>query len=138
MPGGMHNPALGYLTFVGVKFAGYSIAGRMLSVHYNALERKSLVVGLTRTVIGMAAGVAYVVSWAVIGRMIEGVDASFLIGLLPVRIAEWWLLLWIFYRKSIRGSVKDWGIVGAATVWSYILDIPAVLGFLATAGVWIC
>ena len=62
----------------------------------------------------------------------------YLAGLLPVRIAEWWLLIWIFYDRGLRQPAKGWRTVALGTVWSYVLDAPAIAGFFATAGFWVC
>jgi hypothetical protein len=29
-------------------------------------------------------------------------------------------------------------MVGFGTIWSYVLDAPAIAGFIATAGFWVC
>jgi hypothetical protein len=55
-----------------------------------------------------------------------------------VRIAEWWLLIWLFYDRELREVAKDWRMVGLGTVWSYVLDAPATAGLIATAGFWVC
>ena len=97
-------------------------------------------VGGTRTVIGMATGRAYFGIIAACGLL--GHRSAYpvaiprwrrnplLAGLLPFRIAEWWLLLWISYDRHFREVRKDWRTVGLATAWSYVLDAPAILGFL--------
>ena len=138
MPAGVNNPVIGYFGFCAVKFVGYSVAGRFISRSYQRIDRSALIVGGVRTLIGMAAGAAYYVLW----RLMPGVEAAgaigFLGGLLPVRLIEWWLLLWLFYDRPLQQRSKDWRTVGLATLWSYILDVPAIVGFLVTGGVWIC
>src|SRR5258707_1290492 len=62
----------------------------------------------------------------------------YLAGLLPVRIVEWWLLIWLFYDRKLRQPAKGWRMVGLGTIWSYVLDAPAIAGFIATAGFWVC
>jgi len=32
----------------------------------------------------------------------------------------------------------DWLVVCLATLWSYLLDIPAVAGWMITGGFWVC
>ena len=66
------------------------------------------------------------------------VPVLYLAGLLPVRIAEWWLLIWLFYDRKLREPAKGWRMVGLGTIWSYVLDAPAIAGFIATAGFWVC
>jgi hypothetical protein len=145
MPGGFSNPALGYATFSAIKFAGYSAAGHVLSVSYNREDLPAWKVGGVRTLIGMAAGAGYFGLWFAFERAAHPSGGTFqnypylyLAGLLPIRIAEWWLLIWLFYDRGLREVAKGWRMVGLGTVWSYILDAPAIAGFFATAGFWIC
>ena len=58
-------------------------------------------------------------------------------GLAVLRLAEWWLLLWLFYDRHLS-SRRGWGVACGGTVWSFILDIPAAIGYIFAAGVWIC
>ena len=148
MPAGIEHPVLGYLSFVGVKLVGYSMAARAISWSYGRNDLNSIMVGGTRTLIGMATGAAYfgliaaAASWGM-GPLARGPstvrgEILYLAGLLPLRIAEWWLLLWIFYDRRFQEVWKDWRTVGLATAWSYVLDAPAILGFLAVGKFWVC
>jgi hypothetical protein len=148
MPAGIEHPVLGYLSFVGVKFVGYSMAARAISWSYGRSDLNSFMVGGARTLIGMATGAAYfgltaaAASWG-LGPLARGPstvrgELFYLAGLLPLRIAEWWLLLWIFYDRQFREVWKDWRTVGLAIAWSYVLDAPAILGFLAVGKFWVC
>jgi len=143
MPAGINHPLLGYASFCAIKFVGYSAAAWVLSRSYKRPDRNSLLVGGVRTLIGMAAGAAYFGIALVLGKSFPGVAQDYagwlyMAGLLPVRIAEWWLLIWLFYDRRFQEPAKGWKMVALGTVWSYILDLPALLGFLATAGVWVC
>ena len=140
MPAGISNPGLGYATFCVIKFAGYTAAAHFLSVTYNRDDLASWKVGAVRTLIGMVAGAAYLGVWLVIDHRVFSPCGNwvYLAGLLPVRIAEWWLLIWLFYDRKLREPAKDWRMVGLGTIWSYVLDAPAIAGFIATAGFWIC
>ena len=140
MPAGISNPGLGYATFCAIKFAGYTAAAHFLSMSYNRDDLASWKVGAVRTLIGMAAGAAYLGLWMVIDHRVFSPSGNwlYLVGLLPVRIAEWWLLIWLFYDRKLREPAKDWRMVGLGTIWSYVLDAPAIAGFIATAGFWIC
>ena len=109
MPAGISNPGLGYATFCAIKFAGYTAAAHFLSMSYNRDDLASWKVGGVRTLIGMAAGAAYYGLWTLIPRMthptaglFDGFPYLYLAGLLPVRIAEWWLLIWLFYDRALR------------------------------------
>ena len=144
MPGGISNPVLGYTTFCAFKFAGYTAAAHVLSGLYDCKDHSAWKVGAVRTLIGMAAGAAYFGLWSLVSRNTpgaiqgSGVPFFYLAGLLPIRIAEWWLLIWLFYDREFRQPAKDWRAVVLGTVWSYVLDAPAVAGFIATAGFWVC
>lgn len=143
MPGGISHPGLGYATFCAIKFAGYTAAAHVMSMSYNRDDLASWKVGAVRTLIGMAAGAAYYGMWHVLGASAfrTGGDSFpflYLAGLLPVRLAEWWLLIFLFYDRKLREVAKGWRMVGLGTIWSYVLDAPAIAGFIATAGVWVC
>ena len=138
MPAGISNPVIGYLGFCAVKFAGYSLAARFLSRSYQRPDHNAFVVGGVRTLIGMAAGAVYYAIWRLIPHAEVAGGIGYLAGLLPVRIAEWWLLVWLFYDRPLQQRAKDWRTVLLATVWSYALDVPAVIGFFVTGGVWVC
>lgn len=139
MPLSIQNPVTGYVAFFAVKLLGYSLFARWLSRAYGQTKRSAWTIGTTRTVIGMVAGALYY------GAMVlamefsggAGVGVVFLAGLLPLRVAEWWLLLWMYYDRDFR-SVKNWKFVALGTAWSYVLDLPAIAGFVATSDFWIC
>lgn len=138
MPAGINNPVIGYIGFCAVKFVGYSLAARVVSHWYERQNRNSLVVGGVRTLIGMGAGAAYFGLWRSLPDSAAAGGVGYLAGLLPVRIAEWWLLLWLFYDRKLERRSDDWRTVAVATGWSYILDLPALIGFFVTGGVWVC
>lgn len=147
MPAGLAHPAIGYASFCAIKFAGYTLAARFISKSYGRPDIGALRVGATRTLIGMIAGAAYFGLWWVAQRYAmrpPGVSPNqsapllYMAGLLPIRVAEWWLLIWIFYDRELTQRAKGWRTVGLGTVWSYILDAPAIAGFLVTAGFWVC
>jgi hypothetical protein len=139
MPAGVDHPIAGYLGFCAIKFAGYSLAARWMFSAYDRRERRSFLVGGARTLIGMAAGAAYFGFWKLLLKNDTPTQTvEYFLGLLPLRIAEWWLLIWIFFDRPFREPSKGWLLVIFATVWSYVLDIPAGVGFLVTGGFWVC
>jgi hypothetical protein len=138
MPAGIDNPALGYAAFAAVKLTGYTIAAIGISRAYRRVDRNPLLVGGARTGIGLVAGAAYgAFAWAT-GLFGSTGVAGYLAGLLPVRLAEWWLLVWLFYDRHLARPRRGWVVVVLGTLCSYLLDVPAVIGFVYTAGVWIC
>ena len=143
MPAGISHPGVGYATFAAIKFAGYAAAAHFLSMRYNREDLSAWKVGGARTLIGMSAGAVYFGLWfayeyAAHPDMFRDYPYLYLAGLLPFRIAEWWFLIWLFYDRKLREPAKGWRMVGLGTVWSYILDAPAIAGLVATAGIWIC
>src|SRR3990172_6969077 len=111
MPAGITNPALGYVTFAAVKFTGYSIAALGISRAYSTRVSPVLVGGV-RTVIGLAAGAAY---WALTQLFHESLGRlgipGYLVGLLPIRLLEWWLVVWLFYDRRLVRPARGWATV---------------------------
>jgi hypothetical protein len=139
MPGGLANPIAGYAAFTAVKLGGYSLAAVALNRKYPEAKHNFALVGATRTGIGMAVGFVLIsLAWplVVFGGPV-GVAAYFA-GLIPARLFEWWLLILIFYDRARQTKQKDWRYAGAGTAWSFLLDVPALVGLFATGGFWIC
>jgi hypothetical protein len=141
MPGGFSDPVQGYLAFGAVKFAGYSLAAWRMNHSYPEPRANVGLVGLSRTIIGMVfgAGLGLVVVPLILLSDIgaPGFVISYLL-LVPVRLLEWWILILIFYDRQMKMRSKDWGWAGLGTGWSFVLDIPALVGFFVTGGLWIC
>jgi hypothetical protein len=139
VPGGASSPAVGYLVFGGIKFAGYSLAARFISKRYQRTDRNAFSVGGARTLIGVVAGAIYFGLLTLLPQKAVATGGLiFLAGLLPMRIAEWWLLLWWFYDRKLEQGRLGWRVVALATLWSFALDIPALAGAFFTGGFWIC
>lgn len=138
MPGGA--TALGYAYFAGIKAAGYTLYAKELNRQYDPSVPPSVwKVGLTRTGIGMAVGAVYggLLSFAP-ERLGDALGATFLVGLIPFRIFEWYFLIWLFYRmetgrRGYRAAIL-WGVIV-----SFFLDaIGIVAAFVIPGGFWIC
>lgn len=139
MPAGIEHPVLGYAVFVGVKVAGYALAAQWISRSYGRTDRNPWIVGAVRTLIGMAAGALYAGLIALVAHAATRAGTPlFLLGLLPLRIAEWWLLVWWFYDRPLERKKLGWKTVGWATLWSFVVDVPAIAGLFLTGGMWIC
>lgn len=138
MPGGLTNPVVGYVAFSAVKFGGYSLAAWRLNRSYPDQMRNVAAVGGTRTAIGMVIGTLlglFLFPLVLMGEL--GFGAYYLV-LIPVRLLEWWIIILIFYDRRVQTRAKDWRYAGLGTVWSYVLDVPALIGLVATGGMWIC
>ena len=129
---------LGVVYFTGVKLAGYSMAGAYLRKRLAAQRPPAIVFGLARTMIGLAVGIAFASSLAALN--IRNTEVSFYAVLLPVRMAERLLVIWLFFGRPapLPGRViLKYSLIGS--VWSYLLDIPAIMAiFVLPGGAWIC
>jgi hypothetical protein len=135
LPGG--GTFLGIAYFAAVKFAGYSAAGYFVNRSENTNRPKPLVFGGVRTALGIAAGISYsfLLSWVSVSNQ----ELIFYAGLIPVRFLEWLLVLWLFYRNVPQVRARRMLYVVLGVIWSYILDLPAVLiAFVLPGGFWIC
>jgi hypothetical protein len=138
MPGGA--TALGYAYFAGIKAGGYTLYAKELNRRYDPSVPPSVwKVGLTRTAIGMIVGAVYFGLISLVSeRLADALGATFLIGLIPFRIFEWYFLIWLFYRMEMERkgycSPIVWGVIV-----SFVLDaIGIVAAFVIPGGFWIC
>lgn len=136
------NPVLGYLAFTAVKAVGYTGAAFFINwkLQSNALALK---VGFLRLLIGMFFGVGVWGAIWLFGEFDIHSGSKFIVFayialLAPVRFVEWHILFNMFYKNGYFVSQRKflWLLVG--TVFSYILDIPAAIGWFQTSGFWVC
>jgi hypothetical protein len=58
---------------------------------------------------------------------------------LPVRMAEWALLVYLFFDRSLMDRRKALWVCAGGTVWSYCLDVIGIAAALVVpGGAWIC
>ncbi|HEU4509441.1 MAG TPA: hypothetical protein VFR78_14440 [Pyrinomonadaceae bacterium] len=138
MPGGLNNPVLGYVAFTTVKFGGYTLAAWRLNQSYPEHARNVAAVGGARTGIGMIAGAALGFLLFPLMLINEFGLLAYYVAFIPVRLVEWWIIILLFYDRHLQTKAKDWRNAGLGTIWSYVLDVPALIGLLATGGLWIC
>lgn len=140
------NPVAAYLTFTAVKFIGYTIASKVIARVYVRARFNSFLGGAMRTVTGCVAGAAYFFAMMEIMKLlparIHQTDKDVLIililGLVPVRILEWWFYIWIFFDRKLKRRALGWKVVPLAVLWSFCCDIPAITGVVATGGICFC
>jgi hypothetical protein len=95
------------------------------------------VVGGVRTVIGLGAGIGAAYAASKLGIIRS--DKDFFLLLAPIRICEWLLLLALFFRKPEWYWPRSLTLGVLGTIWSYLLDIPAIMAvFAVPGGSWIC
>lgn len=147
MPAG--PDALGFVYFAAAKFAGYSAFCRVV-IQPNCEEIASDGVktpsawkaGGVRTGIGLVLGAIvglgfWKIPYFALGHTLD--TPLFFLVLIPVRIAEWALLLRWIYRDFHFGPRQNAFIVAVGIVTSFALDGLGVLAaFILPGGVWIC
>src|SRR5690349_15093419 len=129
MPAGVDNPELGGIAFAAIKLAGYCTAAFVISKLYGKAIKWWFPKRLARTLIGIAFGYPYF-NWATSSFQ----SLAFMFGLIPIRMIEWLLLVIIFYDRKLGNRRKAYGVAAAGTAWSFLLDLPATIGYILVGG----
>lgn len=129
MPGGVENPFIGIATYTAIKYVGYTAYSLYINREIG-VTRNVFLVGAVRTIMGFILGPILLAVTVVIPFL-------FWVGLIPMRIIEWMLLLRLMYGQNIERK-KEIRIVTIGIVWSFILDIPAFFLGVGTSGFWVC
>jgi hypothetical protein len=135
----MGPTTVGFAYFVGTKFLGYSAYAhglrRKFDDHPEQGVARTLKIGGLRTVIGIVVGLSYGFLFAT-GNIPTWV---FFLGLLPIRLGEWLLLLRLAFKDKIQNKKLTAYSVAIGTVVSYILDVVAIAAaFVLPGGFWVC
>lgn len=141
MPGGLLHPVTGFVTFGAIKFAGYTAAAALLRWSYGTSRAPVVVVGITRTVLGMILGAGFGLGMAAVANRYDmhvNEMSFYMVGLVVLRIMEWSLILWLFFDRDLAHKKKDMLFVVVGILWSFLLDVPSIFGLLATGGLSIC
>ena len=138
MPGG--PLPVGIAAFTAVKFSGYTVAAIQLKKSYQRESPNPLLIGGARTALGIGVGVAYAsASAALVSLLGYGSWPLFLLGLVPVRLAEWFFIILVFFEHPIKNSARAFKLSAVGMAWSFLLDVPALLAlFYIPGGFWIC
>lgn len=124
----------GVLPYLAVKLVGYSLAGEFLNRRYarsadgeTRLDPEPLVLpvvfGASRTALGVVGGLLAVTVESAITVPDEWGRLPFFAILTAARLAEWALVIWLFYeRQQPRGATWRYALLG--TLLSYGLDLP--------------
>jgi hypothetical protein len=127
----MSEIALPYLYFALFKFVGYSVFTlALLRKAYPASKSNFLIVGLIRTAAGVLIGTLYWYSLSLIQWDSGPAHSILYLGLIPIRFAEWWFIIWLFYDRSFSLPKIGWRNVIFGTAASYVLDVPSFFGDL--------
>jgi hypothetical protein len=134
---GISSVTLGSLAYLVIKIAGYSYAGYYLNKTYKR-NQNIIKIGAIRTLIGLILGFSYY--WSMFTfRLSDGPGSMvFLLGIVPVRYFEWWVLTVFFYRKREKFVLDDFLILARLIVLSFVLDVPVIFGVLTVGGFRIC
>jgi hypothetical protein len=139
--------ATGFLYFAAVKAVGYTAASVVLKFGYGlrgAPKPAVWAIGLTRTGIGLAAGALYGGLWILVLNALnnsggEGYAVLFYVFLLPIRLAEWIFLIWLFLDHGLQQRGRMWKYAVFGTICSYALDaIGVAAAFVLPGGIWVC
>jgi hypothetical protein len=135
---------IGFAAFTGVKFAGYVVASLVLKNAFQS-SRNVWIVGLARTGIGLAAGIAFGGLWILLSNHFENkwpdavASAVFLGLLIPIRLVEWSILIHFFFDRGLVRRAKDLKYIAFGSLWSFVLDAVGILAaFVVPGGFWIC
>jgi hypothetical protein len=138
---------LGFAYFAGVKLAGYTGYSALLN-RTRAVTRSACRTpaawksGLVRTGIGIVVGIMVGLGfWKVVPHqfLTNYGDILFFVGLVPVRVLEWYFFLWLLYRHCDLDRTSKAKFIFFGIVISFLLD---AIGFFAMlivpGGAWVC
>ena len=130
---------IGYLVYAALKCAGYALAARVLRGMLHRPDVGAWRVGIARTILGIVVGAIYTTAWAwmaahgafsdlPLGGGRGGGLPYYLLLLVPVRVLEWSWLVWFFFDRRVEQPWRDALGVGLGVVWSFVLDLPVIVG----------
>jgi hypothetical protein len=134
----------GFAYFTVIKFLGYSAYAYRLRREFHDADQgaaRTFKIGGLRTGIGVVVGVSY--GWLSLASGLFGhgdmASAFFLLGLLPIRIGEWLLLLRLVFKDKIQDRKLTAKSVAVGTIVSYGLDFAGIAAaFVLPGGAWVC
>lgn len=135
---------IGFAAFIGVKFLGYSVAASVFTNFFQS-TRNVWLVGLARTGIGLVAGTLFGGVWILSSTLFHNkwpgwAAALLFFGLLiPIRLAEWSLLIHFFFDRGLVQRVRDLKVATVGSAWSFVLDgVGVISAFVIPGGFWVC
>lgn len=141
MPGMIPGP-IGFAAFVGVKFAGYTLAGTIVRRTYPAETASAVKIAITRTGLGLALGIAHVAFWgwflnSHVGPEMKG--TAFIVGLVVLRLLLWTAIIWLFCDRRWEHPLRLLGYAVAGTAFSFLLDAAGIaMAFVAPGKIPFC
>jgi len=59
--------------------------------------------------------------------------------LIPIRLAEWSLLIHVFFDRGLVQRARDLKFAAVGSAWSFVLDAVGVISaFVIPGGFWVC
>lgn len=129
------HPLIGYAVFSAIKFAGYAAFGSRASRLFGC-DVSPAMFGAVRTLVGMTVGTTFWLSLLVLH--LPGSPLEYYGVLLLLRLAEWTGVFWLFFRTAPSYKSQLPRVVCEGCIVSFLLDLPAGFGLLATGGVPVC
>ncbi len=136
---------IGFVAFTGVKLVGYTIAAMALKKAFSSTAANSIKVGLARTGIGLVAGALFGGAWILLSMRFENKWPDWMaylvfFGLLiPIRLAEWSLLIHLFFDRGLTQRGRDLRYAATGILWSFLLDGVGIgAALVVPGGFWIC
>jgi hypothetical protein len=130
---------IAYLIYATFKWLGYTLFLFVWKRAARPAVFSPFKIGVIRTLLGVVLGTAYffVVLSIAKAHGISGGRNPFIIdprlyflGLLPIRIFEWSVILKFFLNKTAVVT-KSRLFVSTGVIWSFVLDLPGALGLIA-------
>jgi hypothetical protein len=121
-----------------LKLFGYLAAIAFLKSRYQT-QTNIYFAALFRTGVGVVLGVSYAAVAALFPYKF-GWAQFFLAGLIPIRIFEWALLVFVFFDRHFYDDLRALKFIGLGVIWSFLIDVIALLLSLITFGgrFWVC
>jgi hypothetical protein len=147
MPAG--PSAFGFVYFAAAKFAGYTAFCRYV-IGLECRDRETPTppipsawkAGAVRTGIGLVVGTVVGLSfWRIpyFAQHDPWDTPIFFAILIPIRIAEWWLLLHWIYRVFDFSPIQKAKLILLGIVTSFALDgLGILVAFVLPGGMWVC
>ena len=138
MPGGFTQP-LGLLAFPAIKAAGYTAFAFYLNTVFRQKPRNIFAVGISRMFLGLIFGTCLALLSFPFAAAFDFGFVVYFIGLIPVRILEWWIVIKVFYGSDPPLTLSDIRVpLVFGVLASFVLDVPALLGLVYATDFWIC
>jgi hypothetical protein len=129
MAGGLPGAA-GIAVFVGVKFGGYFLAGKVLNTYVAAIRSPAWKIAAVRTILGVILGPPMTLSWMWLVGLAEWpgsrLRSGYVLyaGLAVIRVFVWAFVLFVFSERKEYPASRLWFHAVLCAAWSCLLEWP--------------